>query len=222
MTASRAAVAAEGEDRVPPAILSLVLDATHLPGDVPARVAALVEAGVDWLQVRDRSLEAAALHVFVDGVLAGARAGPRGARVVVNRRIDVALSCGADGVHLGFDAMCVADARALLPASALVGVSGHSPGDVQRAAAEGADYVHLAPIFDPISKPAERPALGLGALREAAAMGIRVLAQGGLDPARARAALDAGAAGVAITGDILMAPDPVAAARLLREAMDSH
>ena len=83
-------------------------------------------------------------------------------------------------------------------------------------------YAHLAPIFDPLSKPAERPALGTTALAEACRRAQRpVLAQGGITAENARACLDAGAAGIAVTGEILMADDPARAARALREALSS-
>lgn len=202
------------------AVLALVFDRAGLGDDPAARVRGLVDAGVDWLQVRDRSLEADALFALTCAVVQGARAAGRPASVIVNRRIDVALAAGADGAHLGFDALGVDVARALMGARSVIGVSCHALGDVHDAAEQGADYVHLAPIFDPISKPASRPALGLDVVREAARAGVPVLAQGGLDAARARAALRAGAAGVAVTGDVLRARDPVAAVRALRAALD--
>lgn len=89
------------------------------------------------------------------------------------------------------------------------------------AAAEGAlSYAHLAPVFDPRSKPKTRPALGLAALRAVAQCGLPVLAQGGIDPERAAACAAAGAAGVAVSGYVLSAEDPGRAAAALREALD--
>lgn len=207
-------------------MLALVFDRAGLGGDaaglVRSLVLSLVEAGVDWLQVRDRTLEADALFELTCQVMEGARAGARPAKVIVNRRIDVALAAGADGAHLGFDALGVREARTLMGPRAMIGVSCHAISEIRQAAAQGADYVHLAPIFDPISKPATRPALGLEVVREAARIGVPVLAQGGLDAARARAAIRAGAAGVAVTGRVLHASDPVAAVRALRAALDAE
>jgi thiamine-phosphate diphosphorylase len=186
-----------------------------------AQVAEAVAGGVDWLQVRERELSDAALAEFAEGAATAAREGARRAgrkvRVVVNRRGDVALAVGADGVHLGFDALAPASARRLLGEDALVGVSCHQPEEI--AAAEGASYAHLAPIFAPLSKAATREPLGVGAL--ARARGARpVLAQGGITAENAPACLAAGAAGVAVTGAILQAADPGAAARSLRQALD--
>ena len=115
-----------------------------------------------------------ALYALTCEVVKGARAATRAARVVVNRRLDVALAAGADGAHLGFDALDVGEARALLGADALVGVSCHSAGEVRAAAQSGADYAHLAPIFDPISKPTERPAIqGSGTSTSCSSAGSR-------------------------------------------------
>ena len=184
-----------------------------------------MRAGVDWVQVRERALEGRALLEHARALARAARDAARArggsVRVVVNRRADVALAAGADGVHLGFDAITAAQARALLGDRALVGVSCHA-GDELRAAGPEASYAQLAPIFAPRSKAATRPALGLAALAAAcAASPLPVLAQGGLDPERAAAAVAAGAAGVAVTGAILMAPDPGEAAAALRRALDS-
>jgi thiamine-phosphate pyrophosphorylase len=84
-----------------------------------------------------------------------------------------------------------------------------------------ADYLQLAPILPPLSKPGERPPLGLAALAAAAAGRLPVLAQGGIDARTAAAARAAGAAGVCVTGAIWLAPDPQAAALRLREALDA-
>jgi len=197
-----------------------VIDRGAAPDAAPARVAAAVRGGVDWIQVRERDLEGAALLRLVDAVAAAAReaAGSRGVRVLVNRRLDVALAAGADGIHLGRDAVGPEQARRLLPPGALVGVSTH--GVAEALAAREVDYLQLAPIFAPLSKPAERPALGLAALAAAAAGPLPVLAQGGIDARGAAAALAAGAAGVAVTGAIWLATDPCAAAAGLREALD--
>jgi len=182
-----------------------------------------VRGGVDQVQVRERELEGAALlehaREIAEAARAGARARAGGVRVVVNRRADVALAIAADGVHLGFDAMPPERARALLGPGAWIGVSCHAPAEVARA--QGASYAQLAPIFAPLSKRASRPPLGPAALAAAAGAGLPVLAQGGIEPGNAAAAVAAGAAGVAVTGAILLAEDPEAAAAELRRALDS-
>ena len=204
---------------------------------------ALYSAGADWIQLRDRSLDAQTLFRVASAIARAAQsvsdagngagagaAGPRPARdsrpscrLIVNRRVDVAAAIGAGaGAHLGFDALGAADAARLLGPDALVGASFHSAAEVEQQASAHAAlrYAHLAPIWDPVSKPASRPALGLGPLRSAAAAGLPLLAQGGLDPDRARQAIGAGAAGVAVTGQLTGAADPAAAIRRFRAALD--
>ena len=196
-----------------------MLDGAALARCGDAQLRAVCDAGVDWLQLRDRSLDGAALLAVADRAVAAARSSTRHVRVVVNRRADVARAAGADGVHLGFDALPAARARALLGAEAWIGVSVHDP------AAAGADpdanYAHLAPIFAPLSKTSDRLPLGLAGLRAASRAGVPVIAQGGITPASARAALVAGAAGVAVTGSISAADDPARAAAALRSALDA-
>lgn len=201
-------------------VLCLVVDRATARGSLPAMVASACAAGVDWVQLRDRELEGKAWLDWAETLAGAARRSAPAVRIVVNRRLDVALALGADGVHLGFDAVEPREARALLPGHALVGVSTHDPAEVAAIQAGAVDYVHLAPIHDPLSKPATRPALGLGALTRASRHGLPVLAQGGIDSARSRAAMAAGAAGVAVTGEILLARDPAAAAAALRSALD--
>lgn len=187
-------------------------------------MAAAVEAGVDWVQLRERDLGGKALLALGRALAEAARAAAarRGGavRILINRRVDVALALAADGVHLGFDAMAPAQARALLGPDRHIGVSTHAPGELRAAARAGADYAQLAPILAPLSKAASRPPLGLAALGAARAAGIPVLAQGGIDAEAAAAAVAAGAAGVAVTGAVLGAADPAAAARGLRAALD--
>jgi len=188
-------------------------------------VAAAVGAGVDWVQLRERDLPGAELLALADAVAGAARSAARERggelRILVNRRMDVALAVGADGVHLGFDAVDPHTARRLLGPDALVGVSTHSAEEARAAEAGVVSYVQLAPIFPPLSKRASRPPLGTRGLAEAAAAGVPVLAQGGVDAGNAAAVVAAGAAGVAVTGAILLARDPAAAAAALRRALDS-
>jgi len=185
-------------------------------------VAGAVAGGVDWVQVRERELCDAELAELAEAVARAAREAAkrsgRPVRVLINRRSDVALAVGADGVHLGFDGVAPDEARTLLGGDALIGVSCHAPHEV--ADAEGASYAHLAPVFAPLSKRTTRPPLGTEALR--AARGDRpVLAQGGITLDNAGACLEAGAAGVAVTGAILQAADAGEAARGLRQALDA-
>jgi thiamine-phosphate pyrophosphorylase len=201
-----------------------------------AAVEAACAAGVDWLQLRDRELEGAAWLAWARELVGAARRGAardpaRNAppTVLVNRRLDVALALAADaelpiGAHLGFDAVAVQEARDLLGPQRPVGVSAHAAAEVRDAARAGASYAHLAPIFAPISQKtqiASRSPLGLQVIAAAAGAGIPVVAQGGQDAARWPEVAAAGAAGMAVTGAILLAADPGEAAASLRASLDA-
>ena len=200
-------------------ILCAVLDGSALGSDPVRFAAALFAAGVDWIQLRDRLLQDEPLYRLARALALAAHDQPD-RRVLVNRRADIALAARADGVHLGFDAIDSKSARALLGEDAWIGASLHSPDEIEAAAGSCLSYAHLAPIWDPISTPASRPALGLEALARATAFGLPVLAQGGLDTARARLAIETGAAGIAVTGLLSQAADPAAIAAELRRGID--
>ncbi|HBZ70432.1 MAG TPA: thiamine phosphate synthase [Deltaproteobacteria bacterium] len=218
-------------------ILCLVTDRSLSRRPLEEVVSQAVASGVDWVQVREKDLAGKALFELSQRVARAARSGAaaRGpassVRVVVNRRTDVALALSPgtdiapqdriDGVHLGFDGVGAAEARHLLGPDAWIGVSCHAPEEALAAREADASYVHLAPIFSPISKRTGGPPLGPRALAAAARSGLPVLAQGGVDPENAGEAVSAGAAGVAVTGAILMAADPGEAAGALRRALDT-
>ena len=121
-------------------ILCLVTDRRIARMPLDEAVAAVVFGGVDWVQLRERDLEGRDLYELATRVIAAARdaARRRGGtvRVLINRRIDIALAVDADGVHLGFDALPVAQARSLLGAERLLGVSAHTPDEVRAAATD--------------------------------------------------------------------------------------
>lgn len=143
-------------------------------------------------------------------------------RLLINSRTDVALAAGADGIHLRSDDISpeairsiwthVGTAASGCPASQsaaaatvpvteispapLIGVSCHSPHEVNRAADNGATFAVFAPVFEKKDAPASQPA-GLSQLREACKAKIPVLALGGVNPKNAQSCLEAGAAGIA-------------------------
>jgi thiamine-phosphate pyrophosphorylase len=158
-----------------------------------------VAAGIDLIQIRERDLDAADLAALVADVVAVTRESRT--RVVVNDRLDVALACRADGVHLRGDSYAVKDARRLLPPPFLVGRSVHTVEDV--ALASGADYVIAGTVFPSVSKPGAPPTqlLGLDGLRNIVkASPMPVFAIGGITPDRIDAVLAAGADGIAAIG----------------------
>lgn len=176
-------------------ITCLVTDRRRVDPVAQARQA--VSAGVDLIQIRERDLAGGALAALVSAVLSVAR--KSSTRVVVNDRLDVALGCGADGVHLRGDSITVADARRLGPPPFLVGRSVHSAAEA--AAADGADYVIAGTVFATGSKSEATRWLGPGGLRAIAAVSAApVLAIGGVTRDRLAEVAATGAAGVAGIG----------------------
>lgn len=156
-----------------------------------------VEAGVDLFQIRERDLEARALASLVSAVVGIARGSTM--RVVVNDRLDVALACGAGGVHLRGDSIPVAAARRLAPRGFLVGRSVHTVAEASQSA--GADYLIAGTIFPTASKPISIEYLGVDGLRAVVqAAPAPVLAIGGMTVERYASVRSAGAAGVAAIG----------------------
>lgn len=182
-----------------------------------AVVAAALRGGVDAVQLREKDLDGGELCRLGRELAALCRAA--GAAFLVNDRIDVALACGADGVHLPVTSFAPADARALLGSERRVGGSAHSAAELDRLAAGGADFAVLGPVFDTPSKRAYGPPLGLDAFAAIArASPIPVIGIGGIDAPGAAAVRAAGACGMAAIRAILAADDPEQAARGLAAA----
>jgi thiamine-phosphate pyrophosphorylase len=198
--------------------LHLVTD-PRLPG--PALLAALdaaSTAGVDWVHVRRPDAAARELVAMTRDVLAICR--PRGVRVAVNDRLDVALALAADGVQLGARSLPVGLARGIA-GNCRIGASVHSLAEARQAAADGADWLIFGHVFATGSHPGEPPR-GIATLAAVAgAVAAPVIAIGGITAERVSEALGAGAAGVAVISAILAAPDPAAATMRLRLALDA-
>lgn len=157
-----------------------------------------IRAGVDLIQIREKVLATRPLVELVRRSLDEARAARSGTRIVVNDRLDVALGTGAAGVHLGGQSLPARVARGMVPEGFLIGVSCHSLDEALEGEQARADYIVLGPIFETSSKLAYGPPLGLEKLREVCMrVKVPVLALGGVTVERARACLEAGAAGVA-------------------------
>jgi thiamine-phosphate pyrophosphorylase len=180
----------------------------------------LLRGGARALQLRLKHAPASGLLACARAVLPLCRAA--GVPFIVNDRLDVALLCGADGVHLGQEDLPLVAARRLAP-GLRVGVSTHTLEQARVAAAAGADYLGFGPVFATATKEHPDPVVGIDGLRAAcAAVAVPVVAIGGLTAARAGAALDAGAAAVAVIGTIVGAPDVEAAAREVSKAVEGR
>ena len=157
--------------------------------DVAARAA---RDGVDMIQIRAKDLCARALAEMVRGALANALQ----SKVLVNARTDIALACGAHGVHLPADSITPATIRRIAPAGFMIGVSCHTIEELCAAEREGADFAVYGPVFPSVTK--SLTPIGIDAFREAvAAVGLPVYALGGVTTANAQTCIDAGATGIA-------------------------
>ncbi len=164
--------------------------------DVSPCIVEAVRAGVDLVQIREKDLGTRPLVELVAAAVASVR-GTR-SRLVVNDRLDVALSTGASGIHLGMQSLPAEAVRRVVDPGFLVGVSCHSLDEALAAERARANYIFLGPIFPTPSKAAFGPPLGLDKLREVRAqVKIPIVAIGGVTPERVKACLEAGAAGIA-------------------------
>jgi thiamine-phosphate pyrophosphorylase len=152
-------------------------------------------AGVDLIQIREGDLEAGDLAALTTDVVGATRGSAT--RVVVNDRVDVAVACGADGVHLRGDSMPAARVRAMAPEGFLIGCSVRETGEAV-AAARAADYLIAGTVFPTTSKPGMTAFLGLTGLAAITrAVSVPVLAIGGMSVARSAGVAAAGAGGLA-------------------------
>lgn len=200
--------------------LHVLTDDTLVPGRTHADVArAAFAGGADVVQLRDKARAAAELVPLARELVALAR--EAGGRLVVNDRLEVARAAGADGLHLGPQDLAVAVARASWPRPLLLGGSARTVETALRLVAEGCDYLGVGPVYATVTKPGLPPPIGLERLAEiAAAVDVPVVGIGGVDAANAAAVVRAGAAGVAVVAAVSAAPDPRAAVRALRDALD--
>ncbi|MCX4677894.1 thiamine phosphate synthase [Streptomyces sp. NBC_01433] len=195
--------------------LYLCTDARRRQGDLPAFLDAVLPAGVDIVQLRDKGMEAAEelehLAVFADACER------HGKLLAVNDRADVAHAIGADVLHLGQGDLPVPAARAIIGADVVTGRSTHAESEVDAAVAEaGVDYFCTGPCWPTPTKPG-RHAPGLGLVRYAASLDQPRpwFAIGGIDEGNLDEVLDAGARRVVVVRAITEAADPAAATAAL-------
>jgi len=195
--------------------LHAVTDAATLAlPDFGVRAAAIAAAGsAVALHARDRAAGAPALASAAARMVA--LAGPPEASVIVSARADIAAAVGAHGVQLAAADLAPGDARRLLPRG-WIGRSVHSAKEAEAAVAEGADFLMAGSVYQTASHPG-RAAAGLDLIRGAAALGVPVIAIGGVTVERGRELRDAGAWGVAAITALWSAADPAAAALALLE-----
>jgi len=193
-------------------------------GDLPGAIRRAIAAGVDWVQIREKDLETRVLAALVREAVVGAHG--TSTRVLVNDRLDVAVTEGAAGVHLGGESMPVKDVRewcsrfAALPENFLIGASTHSLEAARTAERGGADYIFFGPVFATPAKLQYGLPQGGARLEEVCrSVKIPVIAIGGITTENARGCFRAGAAGIAAIRLFQESPDPAVTVRQLRAAL---
>lgn len=199
--------------------LYLCTDSRSEYGDLAEFADAVLAAGVDVIQLREKGIEAraelAALEVLADACRR------HGRLLAVNDRADIALAAGADVLHLGQADLPVPMARRVVGADVVIGRSTHSIGEAEAAAVEeGVGYFAVGPCWPTPTKPG-RPAPGLPLIRHVAGLGTTRpwFAIGGIDLTTVHSVVEAGASRVVVVRAVTAASDPAAAVRELLAAL---
>lgn len=178
-----------------------------------ARAAGAAHGGATCIQLRLKDVSARDLVIVAQELVRSV-----GVPVIVNDRADVAIAAGAAGVHLGADDLPPAAVRAFAPEGFIIGASVGSDDEVRGS--RGADYVGIGPVFSTDSKKNAGTAIGVAEFKRLAELtGLPAVAIGGITASNARAAIDAGAAGIAAIAAIMGAEDPAAAASEMASAI---
>jgi thiamine-phosphate pyrophosphorylase len=207
-------------ERLSAARLYMVCGADPDGSELPTLLRGASAGGVEIVQLREKHLP--------DEELASVAIATRilceqlGTLLIVNDRPWVAREAEADGVHVGQDDIPVSELRELVGPDMLIGLSTHTPEQIDAVDASVVDYIGVGPIHQTPTKPG-RPAVGVELIRYAAAHApVPFFAIGGLDASNLAQALDAGATRVCVLRAIAAAADPQRAARALREQLDAR
>jgi thiamine-phosphate pyrophosphorylase len=207
-----------------PALHAIVdVDAAARAGWTPGDLAgAFLDGGATWIQVRAKQLPSADFLELCDTVVR--RAETQRATVIVNDRADLALLSGAAGVHVGQDDLTPATVRRLLGPDAIVGYSTHTIDQFEAAMLEPASYLAVGPVFGTRTKETGYDAVGLELVSAAVARakGRPVIAIGGITLDNAMLVAEAGAAAVAVIGDLLVTNDPRGRTRAYLQKLTQH
>jgi thiamine-phosphate pyrophosphorylase len=211
---------AERRARLAAARLYLVCGAHPEGRELPTLLRAAAAGGVDVIQLREKRHP----DVELASIASAARAlcEELGTLLIVNDRPWVAREARADGVHVGQDDIPAADVRELVGPDMLIGVSTHSPAQIDAIDASVVDYIGVGPVHETPTKP-ERPAVGTELVRYAAAHApVPFFAIGGLNAGNLGDVLDAGATRACVLRAIADANDPERAARTIREQLTTR
>ncbi len=199
--------------------LCFIADSEAAAGrDIFQLIADAVEGGATLVQVRGKKWTS---REFLDvGIKAFRFLRPKKIPLIINDRVDIALACEADGVHLGQDDIPIPYARKILGKNRIIGISAATPDEAEAAEKGGADYIGVGAIFRTLSKTDIGQPLGLEGLRKIREkVKIPILAIGGISTANVADVISAGAAGVAVISAITAAANPANAATEIIESI---
>ena len=176
---------------------------------LPQQVEAALKGGVTCVQLREKQLDEG--DFFNEALEIQKICRYYHVPFLLNDNVPLALRCGADGVHVGQDDMSAKEARRILGADKIIGVSAHDPDEAKKAYADGADYLGCAVYATPTKGDAEHVGLA-GLAQVVSATPLPVVAIGGINQGNVASFCPAGAAGVAVVSAIFAAADPRQAA----------
>lgn len=182
------------------------LESTTHPAEsrLAKTVKALIQAEVDFVQLRDKKLSDRQL--ITAGKMIAQLVRDSGTRFIMNDRADLAVACGADGVHVGQDELGVADVRKIIGPTKIIGVSTHSMQQAKQAVVDGADYIGVGPIFPSQTKSFSK-FVGLELVNEVCTeIGLPAFAIGGIDLGNIGQLAQAGCHRVAVTAAFSKSP----------------
>ncbi len=209
---SRAAALAQAK-------LYLLMPCDHDQERFSSSVESLYDAGVDLIQLRDKTADDRT--IYQSSRIAASIARRLGRWFIVNDRADIAVASGASGVHIGQEELPLEAARRIVGPDRLVGVSTHSIDQARVAVHEGADYIGCGPTFPSHTKPFETFP-GLEFLRTIAAeLTLPAYAIGGINPTNIQSVAATGIHGVAVSAAILQAASPVEIVKAMRACLET-
>lgn len=178
-----------------------------------SKITQAIKGGVTAVQLREKNLSS---REFLSRATHMQKIIPPPVAFIINDRIDIALACNADGVHLGQDDIPLSLARRILGEDKIIGASTHNMEQAKTAEAEGADYLGIGPVFSTSTKPDALNPVGCEAVSHIKkGVKIPVVAIGGISPQNIREVLKAGADGVAVVSAIFAQEDVLEATRRL-------
>lgn len=180
-----------------------------------------VQGGAAYVQLRDKDLST---RDFVEEAIAVKKLLlPFHVPLIINDRLDVALACGADGVHIGQEDMPYATARKLIGQEAIIGLSVETWADVEASQNLDVDYIGVSPVFATPTKTDTKEPWGLEGLRKIKSFSRHPLvAIGGINESNARTVVKAGADCLAVVSAVCSADDPAAAVAKLQSIINEE